>query len=104
MQTFSYKLIDLLGVYGDYDFQVLIIKIIFRTFETHKYEITELIPESEDLQNKFLEITMENIDCSTRTFLNGLNQISQKIFSVKCQTIRLGSIECVVSTFQAIKS
>ncbi|CAH1100310.1 unnamed protein product [Psylliodes chrysocephalus] len=69
--------------------------LYYLTFETHKYEITELIPESEDLQNKFLEITMENIDCSTRTFLNGLNQISQKIFSVKCQTIRLGSIECV---------
>lgn len=93
---YIHKLVDVLSIYGDYDFQALVLEVIFRT--TNKNELTDLskqlIPESKQLRKEFLNINIESFDETTRNFLNSFNERGNKIFSIHCQNVILGSIHC----------
>ncbi|XP_057659262.1 uncharacterized protein LOC130895746 isoform X1 [Diorhabda carinulata] len=93
---YIHKLFDVLGIYGDYDFQALILEVIFHTINIKELEnlSKELIPEAEQLRKEFLNINIETFDETTREFLNSYNEKCNKIFSICCQNVVLGSIHC----------
>ncbi|CAH1116261.1 unnamed protein product [Phaedon cochleariae] len=97
---YLFKIIDSISSYGDYDLQVVVIETIFRMYgrATINARLKDLIPESQELSQSFAEINPERFDEDVRLFLNNLNKISGKIFSIVCDKVKLGDVICIPPT------
>lgn len=92
----SFKIVDSISTYGDYDFQVTLIEALFRMYGKNAImsKLTDLIPESQELSESFANINGDTFDEDVRRFLNTLNQSSKKVFSIVCSAIFLGNTKC----------
>lgn len=87
--NFRYKLVDMLSVCGDYEYQEAIMEIIFRMCSPQQIEkyTSALFPEDKQLQQTFLRITRNNFESDIRLFLNRINSKSLKIFTILSRAI-----------------
>lgn len=92
--SFRCKLVDLLSVCGDYDYQTSIVECIFRMCSRKQIEeySKDLIPEDVNLNNAFLAINNETFYSDVRTFLNIINEKSQSVYSIVCTDVLLDNM------------
>ncbi|CAG9827661.1 unnamed protein product [Diabrotica balteata] len=93
---YIYKLVDTLSIYGDYDFQSLILELILKTCTDQELRkiLNALFPESEELRTKFSKISAQKFDSTVRDFLQVLNRRTKTIFSIYCEKVIIGDIKC----------
>ncbi|XP_050506801.1 uncharacterized protein LOC114327608 [Diabrotica virgifera virgifera] len=93
---YIYKLVDTLSIYGDYDFQSLVLELILKTCikKDLKKILNDLFPESEELRTKFSEISPRKFDSTARSFLQVLNCRTNAIFSICCEKVMIDYIDC----------
>ncbi|KAG5877406.1 hypothetical protein JTB14_035644 [Gonioctena quinquepunctata] len=97
---YIFKMVDSISSYGDYDLQLTVIETVFRMYgkETINRRLKELIPESQELSQTFAEIKPTTFDIDVRVFLTEINKNSGKLFSIICESIRIGEITCTPPT------
>lgn len=57
-------------------------------------KLKDIIPESEELSQRFSEIHSDSFDEDVRSFLNILNKTSDKIYSLVTKRIKMGNSVC----------
>lgn len=93
---FRLKLIDSLSTFFDYDFQVLLIDVIFNLYGKIfiNAKLKALFPESKMLCQTFAKINLISFEKDVRSFLNILNESSGKIHSIICKSMKLDNVTC----------
>lgn len=88
------KLVDLLSVCGDYEYQLGIMECIFRMCSKQQIEeySKDLIPEDENLLKAFLAINNETFYNDVRRFLNIVNEKTMGVYSVICEQVLLDGV------------
>ncbi|KAK4884634.1 hypothetical protein RN001_000905 [Aquatica leii] len=81
------KLIDELSVYGDFEYQMLLLETIFSVFTDELVQrfAHDLFPESEILKKSFCKIKRDNLFYEIRKFLNVLNSRVKCVLSFQVE-------------------